>query len=131
MSVDFRVMQNQTRYIKCAFLILFLINNLLISQEMPVDLNHPVNDFIFRYHTKGIVKTIHPGNPLIPFGKIFSSIPTNQDSGYGGDISESKLYCIINTMTGNTIFHTLNLLYLRLYIHPRTYLVELYTLAHL
>ena len=65
MSVDFRLMQNQTRYIKCTFLILFLFNNQLIGQDIPVDLNHPVNDFLFRYYTKGIVNTIHPG--LRPF----------------------------------------------------------------
>ncbi len=65
MSVDFRLMQNQTRHIKCVFLILFLFNNQLIGQDIPVDLNHPVNDFIFRYYTKGNVKTIHPG--LRPF----------------------------------------------------------------
>ena len=58
-------MHDQTRYTKYLLPIVFLLSGSLIGQNTPINLDHPVNDFIFRYHTKGNVKTIHPG--LRPF----------------------------------------------------------------
>ncbi len=82
-------MRNQTQYKKCAFLLLFLFNNLLTGQNTPIDLDHPVNDFIFRYHTKGTVNTINPG--LRPFSVNQVIIALDEISNVELSKSERKL----------------------------------------
>jgi len=72
--VDFRLMENQTRYINCFIMTIFLFSNLLTGQNIPIDIKHPVNDLIFRYHTRGIVKTIHPGLRPYSITEVISAL---------------------------------------------------------
>ncbi|MFQ6676867.1 MAG: hypothetical protein ACE5D0_00985 [Fidelibacterota bacterium] len=84
-------MEIQTRHIKCVLLLLFFQISVLIGQNVPINLKHPVNDFILRYHSIGIVKTIHPG--LRPFS--INQVMTALDEISNAELSKNELELLL------------------------------------
>ncbi len=59
------------------------------SQEVPVDLNHPVNQYILRYHTRGSVTSIHPGLRPFTLSQIIKAL--DEISNLDMDIDERSI----------------------------------------
>ncbi len=70
----------------CGLFVLSTLTGLLICQDVPVDISHPVNDFILRYSAKGVAKSIHPG--LKPFS--INQINAALDEISNAELSKSE-----------------------------------------
>ncbi len=54
--------------------ILITLLGLLTGQSVPIDLDHPVNDYILRYTTEGIVQTLQQGMRPFSFNQINTAL---------------------------------------------------------
>jgi len=68
-----------------------LIMGELIGQNVPVPLNHPINDFILRLQTQNIIHGIHPGMRPFTVHQINDALNDISSSNYSLSIREKSL----------------------------------------